>query len=178
MKKGTKVFLIIVGVILILGGVTANYGIKTSNTEKKIRNTIPAQTDKVDLYYTKLVEILVTKAGITKEYAKANTEFQVAIMEGRYSTGTKMMMWIQESNPKFDQSLYKDLMNSVEGLREGFYIEQSKLRDIKLAHDNLIDLFPSSLFVGSRGKIEVQLLVNQATKTARETGIDETPKLF
>jgi hypothetical protein len=69
-------------------------------------------------------------------------------------------------------------MNSVEGLRDGFFIEQTKLRDLKLTHDNMIDLFPSSLFVGKRGKIEVQLLVNKETKKARETGIDEGPELF
>lgn len=159
--------------ILIIG-----YGIKVSNDEIKLRNKIPAQVDAVDLYYTKLWEILKTKAGVTKQYAKDVSKFQKDIMEGRYSTGNKMMMWIQESNPTFDQSLYKDLMNSIEGLREGFFIEQKKLRDMKLTHDNLITLFPSKLFVGKRGQIEVQLLVNEATKTARETGIDSSPELF
>ena len=60
---------------------------------------------------------------------------------------------------------YDKLMNTVEGLREGFYIEQKKLRDMKLTHDNMIDLFPSSLFVGDRGKIDVQLLINKETAT-------------
>jgi hypothetical protein len=173
-----KKFLIVFAVLLVVVGPIVGYWIKTSNTEKTLRNKIPAQIDKVDMFYTKLVEILVTKAGVTKAYAEAATDFQVAVMEGRYSTGEKMMMWIQEANPTFDQSLYKDLMNSIEGLREGFFIEQVKLRDLKLTHDNLIDIFPSSLFVGKRGKIDVQILVNVETKEARETGIDKTPELF
>jgi hypothetical protein len=175
-KKG--LFVLFVSALVLFGIYVVGLWIKTSNTEKTLRNQIPAQIDKVDLYYTKLVEILVTDAGVTKEYARANTEFQKEIMEGRYGTGEKVMMWIQESNPQFDPSLYKDLMNTIKGLREGFFIEQSKLRDMKLQHDNLIDLFPTSIFVGKRGKIDVQLLVNQETKDARATGIESTPKLF
>ena len=178
MKKGTKTFLIILGVVILASIPVISYWVNTSNTEIDIRNTIPAQTDNVDLFYTKMWETLSTKAGVTKEYAKDATAFQVAVMEGRYSTGEKMMMWIQESNPTFDQSLYKDLMNSIEGLREGFFVEQQKLRQLKLEHDNLITKFPSKIIVGKRGQIEVQLLVNQATKNARETGIDESPTLF
>lgn len=178
MKKGTKVTLIVLALLLVIGLPITKYGINTSNTEKGIRNAIPAQTDVVDLFYTKMWEELSTKAGVTKEYAKDATAFQVAVMEGRYSTGEKMMMWIQESNPTFDQSLYKDLMNSIEGLRDGFFIEQTKLRDMKLTHDNLIDMFPSNIFVGKRGKIDVQLLVNEATKEARKTDIDTSPELF
>lgn len=178
MKKGTKVFLIILTVVLVLGGLVANYGVKTSNGEKSMRNAIPAQTDAVDLFYTKLWETLKTNAGIVKENVTNQKEFAIGIMEGRYSTGEKSMMWIQEQNPNFDASGYDKLMNTVEGLREGFYIEQKKLRDMKLTHDNMIDLFPSSLFVGDRGKIDVQLLINKETKTARATGIDEGPELF
>ena len=178
MKKGTKVFLIILGVVIVLGGLIANYGIKISNNEIDLRIAIPAQTDKVDMYYTQLVEILVTKAGVSREYATQNKEFQKSIMEGRYSTGNKSMMWIQEANPEFDASLYKDLMNSIEGLRKGFFVEQSKLRDLAMQHERLIKRFPSKIFVGKRGVIEVQILVNKATKTARETGIESTPDLF
>jgi len=178
MKKRTVVTIVIVTVLVIFGAFVANYGIQTSNTERSIRNAIPAQTDVIDLYYTNLWETLKTNAGIVKEDVKNQTEFAQSIMEGRYSTGEKSMMWIQEQNPDFDRSGYEKLMNEVEGLREGFKVEQEKLRDMKLTHDNLIDLFPSKVFVGKRGKIEVQLLVNNETKTARETGIDEGPDLF
>lgn len=173
-----KIVLISVGIIVLLFIITISWWIKTSNSEIILRNKIPAQTEKCEIFYTKLWEVLKTKAGVTKQYAEDATEFQKSVMEGRYSSGQKMMLWIQESNPTFDQSMYKDLMNSIEGLREGFFVEQTKLRDLKLQHDNLIDMFPSKIVVGSRGKIEVTLLKNQATKNAYETGEDSSPDLF
>lgn len=178
MKKGTKITLIVLAIVALLAVVVGSYAVKTVNTEISLRTAIPAQVDNVDLFYTKMWETLQTKASVTQKYATDVTKFQKDIMEGRYSTGDKMMMWIQESNPTFDQSMYKDLMASIEGLREGFFIEQSKLRDMKRTHDNLILMFPSRIFVGKKEPIEVQLLVNEATKEARSTGIDKSPTLF
>lgn len=179
MKKSTVVSIIVVTVVLILGGLLVNTYFKVNKDEIALRNGIPAQIDKVDVYYTKLWEILKTNAGIVKSDVSNQKEFAKSVMEGRYSTGEKSMMWITEQNPDFDRSGYDKLMNSVEGLREGFFMEQVRLRDMALAHKNLIETPPSSWFVNKnhREPIEVVLLNNSETKTARETGIDEGPDI-
>jgi len=99
-------------------------------------------------------------------------------MEGRYSTGGEMMKWIQEANPEFDASLYKDVMNSIEGQREGFFVEQKKLRDMAVQHEVMLKTFPQKLVLGKREAIEVIILKNVATQKAYETGTDSSPKLF
>jgi hypothetical protein len=89
-----------------------------------------------------------------------------------------MMKWIQEANPEFDASLYKDVMNSIEGQREGFFVEQKKLRDMSVLHEVMLKTFPKKLVIGKREPINVIILKNVATKAAYETGTDSSPDLF
>jgi hypothetical protein len=173
-----KTFFIELGLFLLIGISIFGFVIKTSNSEKGLRNKISAQQEMCEAYYTKLWEIIKTKAGVADEYANKFKEIQIGIMEGRYSTGGEMMKWIQEANPDFDASLYKDIMNSIEGERNGFFIEQKKLRDMKTTHDNMVDMFPSNIIVAKRSKIDIVILKNVATKAAYESGMDSSPKLF
>jgi len=173
-----KPLLITAGVIvLLLIGMTSFY-VGTSNDEIRLRERISGQQEMTEVFYTKLWEVLKSKAGVADQYASKFKEIQLGIMEGRYSTGDKMMMWIQESNPEFDSSMYKDLMNSIEGERNGFFIEQKKLRDMSVQHSTMLKIFPSSIILGGRDEIKVTLLKNVATKKAFETGTDSSPDLF
>lgn len=173
-----KTYLIGGGIILLIA-IGIIWGvINTSNTEIRLRNKISGQQEMTEAYYTKLWEVLKTKAGVAEEYAEQFKKIQTSIMEGRYSTGGEMMKWIQEANPNFDASLYKDVMNSIEGQREGFFIEQKKLRDMAVQHDNMLKTWPGSWIVGSREPIKVVILKNIATQKAYETGTDGSPDLF
>jgi len=164
--------------VLIVGGALVAWGVGVSNTEKKLRNKIEAQQESAEIFYTKLWEILKSKAGVTSEYAEQFKEIQFGIMEGRYSTGGEMMKWIQEANPEFDASLYKDLMNSIEGERNGFFVEQKKLLDMNKQHKDMLVTFPKKVILKNRENIEIVVLKNAATKEAFETGTDDSPDLF
>jgi hypothetical protein len=173
-----KGLFITLGVIVAIAIGVIIWWVGVSNTEIRLRTKIGAQQEMTQAYYTKLWEILQTKAGVASEYADKFKEIQVGIMEGRYSTGGQMMKWIQEANPNFDASLYKDVMNSIEGQREGFFVEQKKLRDMAAQHENLLKVFPSKMVVGNREPIKVIILQNAASKAAYETGTDASPDLF
>lgn len=173
-----KNILIVLGVVLLIGGCIGGYWVSTSNSEITLRAKVEGQQEMTEAFYTKLWEIIKTQAKVANEYAEQFKEIQVGIMEGRYSTGGEMMKWIQESNPEFDASMYKKLMNSIEGERNGFFIEQKKLRDMKVTHDIMLKTFPSKMVVGDREPVEVVILKNLATKKAYETGTDSSPELF
>ena len=173
-----KTFLISLSLVVVMGFLGVMWGISTSNNERMLRNKILAQEEITQAYYTKLWEVLRTKAGVADEYANKFKEIQTAIMEGRYSTGGQMMKWIQEANPNFDPSLYKDVMNSIEGERNGFFIEQKKLVDMQKQHRDMLVTFPSKLIVGKRPPIDIVVLKNVETKKAYETGTDSSPELF
>ena len=173
-----KGLLISLGVGLVLVGAIVLWAIGVSNSEIKLRAKISGQQEMTEAFYTKLWEVIKTKAGVAEEYAEKFKEIQVGIMEGRYSTGGEMMKWIQEANPEFDASLYKDVMNSIEGQREGFFVEQKKLRDMSVLHEVMLKTFPKKLVIGKREAINVIILKNVATKAADETGTDSSPELF
>ena len=173
-----KTVLIVTGVIAILVLGIIFWAVGVSNSEIKLRAKISGQQEMTEAYYTKLWEVLTTKAGVATEYADKFKEIQTSIMEGRYSTGGDLMKWIQEANPEFDASLYKDVMNSIEGQREGFFIEQKKLRDMAVQHEMMLKSWPSKMILKNREPIVVIILKNIATKQAYETGTDQSPVLF
>jgi len=173
-----KGFLIgLIAVVFIAGGIVL-WAIGVSNSEIKLRARISGQQESCEIFYTKLWEVLKSKAGVANEYAEKFKEIQVEVMEGRYSTGGEMMKWIQEAGVSLTPELYKDVMNSIEGERNGFFIEQKKLIDMNVQHEVMLKTFPKKLVLGSREAIEIVVLKNVATKNAYETGTDQSPELF
>jgi hypothetical protein len=173
-----KGFLIGLTVTIFLIAGIAMWGIGVSNSEIRLRERISAQQENCEIFYTKLWEILRSQAGVADRYAEKFKEIQVEVMEGRYSSGGEMMMWIQEAGVSLTPDLYMKLMNSIEGERNGFFVEQKKLIDMNLQHGVMLKTFPSKLIIGSRPVIDITVLRNAATVDAYETGVDTSPTLF
>ncbi len=178
MSMGMKIGIIVVAAMMLFGAVVVTKCIGWSNTEIDLRNTFTAQETVCKGFYDKMWKILKSQAQITDKYAKDFEKIYTGIMEGRYSSGGGMMKWVQERNPKFDASMYKNLMGSVEVQREGFFREQKKLVDLKRTHDNLRQKFPSKLVVGSADPLEVNLITSSKTKKVFETGEENDIDLF
>jgi hypothetical protein len=125
--------LILTGLIIgFLGLITALTYVSSSNSEISLKNHIEAQQKVCEAFYDKLWKIISQKAQVADQYKNAFKEIYPALIEGRYGNekGGTLMKWIQESNPTFDVSLYKDLMSSIEAERTGFFMEQKKLIDL------------------------------------------------
>jgi len=150
MKKG---LLIGVGLVVVIGVITALWAIGVSNAEVRLANRGNAQQEACDAYFDKMWKVLKEQAGVTEQYREAFAEIYPQLMEGRYSQGGNFMKWIQESNPDFDVSLYSKLMASIEGERNGFFVEQQKLIDIDREHKDMRETFPKKLVVGNRQNI-------------------------
>lgn len=178
-NKRKKGFLIGFGIVIFLGLVTLIYGVSTSNYEIDLRNQASAQNDMREAYFDKMWKTIQQQAEVSNEYKDAFAEIYPQLIEGRYSQGDgSLMKWIQEANPNFDTSLYKTLMNTIEAQREGFFNEQKKLRSIIQQHDNLLQKFPSSMFVGGRDKLDYKIISSKKTKKVMETGEENDIDLF
>ena len=173
-----KGFLISLVTLVVIGGAVALWAIGVSNSERTLRNKIEAQQESCEAFYTKLWEVLKTKAGVADEYAEQFKEIQVQVMEGRYSTGGEMMKWIQEAGVELSPELYADVMNSIQGERDGFFIEQKKLIDMQNQHKDMLVVFPKKVVLKNREIAEITVLKNVATQNAYETGTDSSPELF
>ena len=88
------------------------------------------------------------------------------------------MNWIQEHNPNFDTSLYNKLMVSIEGQRESFHNTQKQLIDLSRQHSTLLKVVPSKWFLSDIQKIEIPVVINDASEKAFETGKEVPMNLF
>lgn len=177
MKKQNILIVSISLLILILFGVFL--WISVSNQEIKLRSKIDAQKEVCEAYYDKLWKVISQKAQVTDQYKEAFKEIYPQLIEGRYSNDQgSFMKWIVESNPDFDTSLYKDLMNSIEAERVEFFMEQKKLTDLTNQHRIIKQTFPGNLIVGSRPDVEIIIVSSTITKKVMESGVDDDIEIF
>jgi len=166
-------------IFLIMAGVWA---VGLNNDEIKLRNRGLAQQETCAAYFDKMWKILQQKAGVTDQYKEGFKEIYTALIEGRYSDEGKgqetFMKWIVESNPTFDVSLYKDLMASIEGERNGFFMEQQKLIDIDRQHKDMRMTFPNKMIIGSRSDLEIKVIKSLKTEEVYKTGQENDVDLF
>ncbi len=171
--------LVITGSILLVAIMLVVWGISISNSEIKLRSKVEAQQKSCEAYFDKMWKIISQDAEVAEKYKESFKEIYIPLIEGRYSKGDgTLMKWIQEHNPEFDASLYKKLMNAIEGERNGYFFEQQKLIDINREHLVMLKTFPNSLIVGSRKPIDIVIITSQKTQDIYKVGKEDDIKLF
>lgn len=150
-----------------------------NNQEIALRNQAEAQRGKIEGTYDKMWKILKQKVQVTDEYKDTFKEIYPQLIEGRYSQGDgSLMKMIQESNPTFDTSLYKDLMQSIEVERASFQTSQERMLDIIREHKTLCNRFPAKFFISDKQEIEYTVISSSISKATMQTGEDNDINLF
>jgi len=151
-----------------------------SNSEIDIRNKITAQQKNLEVIFDNTWKTISQQAQISEKYKESFKTVYVELMQARYSESDQqsLMRWVTESSPTFDASIYTKIMATVQATRAEFTREQTKLLSFKNVHDNLIDKFPSSLFVGGRGKIEVNVVTSDKTEEVFKAGKENDVEVF
>lgn len=170
---------LVAGVVLLVTGIGTIMYFTYSNQEVELSKAIDAKLDDRDANYTKMWEVITQKAGVSKEYAKQFKEIYPELIAGRYANGNgQLMMWIQEHNPTFDTSLYKDVMMSIEAQRESFYVNQQQLIDLNRQHQVLLSRVPSRWFLSNVEDKKFLVIKNTQATQARETGQEQQMLLY
>ena len=171
-----------IAVAIIFGiGVVTSLGMyfSVNNEEKELRNLAEAQRGKIETQYDAMWKIIQQKAQVTDQYKDSFKEIFVGIIEGRYSKDDNTVMkWIQESNPNFDASMYKDLMATIDVKRTEFMNTQNRMIDIIREHKNLCMMAPKCWFISDKSEIEYTIISSTKSKQTMETGIDDDVDLF
>jgi hypothetical protein len=172
MKTGTLIGL---GVFLILGMSIVFWAIGVSNAEKKLYLSGKAAQQNSEIVFDNTWKTIQTQASVTEKYKEGFREIYVELMDARYKNDAgagqqTLMKWVQEANPQFDASLYAKLMNTIEGSRNAFTMEQKKLIDIDREHKAMKAVFPNSLIIGGRPDLDIKLVTSGKTKEAFSTG--------
>ena len=171
------------GVIVILGIMFILWAIGLSNTYNKKFVAGKAIQNNCEIVFDNTWKKIQQSAGVTDQYKTGFKEIYVDMMNARYandSTSGKetLMKWITESNPTFDISLYKTLMNTIEGSRNEFTMEQKKLIDIDRELKSMKVTFPNSIILGNKSDLEIKLITSAKTDEAYHTGQENDINLF
>lgn len=184
MTKKLIVTLSVIAILAILVLSLIGSFVSFSNQEIDLRNRFTQKMEERTAFYDKMWKTLSQKSQIALKNDSSFTRNVDAIMSGRKDSEGVFMKWIQESNPNanYDQVsiLYQDLSRSVEGERDGFFIQEKMIQGIVLEHSNLIGKFPGSLwnsFLG-REKLVYKPITSDRTDEVIKTGKDNNVDLF
>ena len=173
--------LTVVGIVLVLGFSIFGMYVSYNNQAVALVKKGDAQKGNVEAVYDNMWKILSQKAQVTDQYKDTFKEIYPKLIEGRYSKGDgTLMKWIQESNPNFDISLYKDLMKSIEIERDNFTAQQKIMLDIKREHETLCNSIPAKWFISDANAKPIEYIVISSTKSKEvvKTGVDDDVDLF
>ena len=173
--------LAIFGISLVsIGLIVGMMYVSASNKEIGLSTQIEAQQKVCEAFYDKLWKIISQKAQVAEQYKESFGKIYSDLISGRYAKdgGGSLMKWIQESNPTFDVSLYKDLSASIEAERSGFFMEQKKLIDLDREHKVLRKTWPNSMFIGSRPDAKFTIITSDQTEAVYKTGKENNVDVF
>ena len=177
MKNKGLLISLAVGVFLTI--VIGSMYVSASNGEIELKNQATAQEQVCKNNYDAMFKEIAQIAEVSDQYKETFKEIYPALIEGRYKNdGNTLMKWIQESNPSFDTKLYSKLIDVIESKRDGFKHEQDKLADVAREHNNILEKWPSSMFVGSRPKLNITFVSSSKTKEVYRTGEENDIDVF
>lgn len=180
MKTGTLITLGVIGILVLS---TIFWAIGVSNTYNKKFITGKAFQQNSEVVFDNTWKTIQQQASVTSEYREGFREIYVELMDSRYQNDAgagqqTLMKWVTEANPEFDASLYKTLMNTIEGSRNAFTMEQKKLIDIDRELKTMKITFPNTLVLNNKSDLEIRLVTSGRTEEAFSTGQDNNIDLF
>lgn len=170
--------LILIGVIAVVVICLVGMYISYNNQEVALRKEAEAQKGKIESVHDMMWKVLQQKAGVTNEYRETFEKIYPELISGRYKDDQTTMKWIQESNPNFDTSLYKDLMQAIEVQRSYFNTAQTRMLDIIRERETLLEQIPAKFFISNKSKIDYTIISSTRTKSVIQTGLDDDVDLF
>lgn len=179
MSKKLIITLSVVVIAVVLAIMFFSMSISYSNREAKLVNQFNMEMKNREATFDNMFKDISQIAQIAEEYKESFKDIYVHITSERYDKDDGVVMkWIQESNPQFDTKLYDRLANTIEVRRQEFLLVQRKLMDIENQHNNMLDVFPSSLFLSGRQRLDYQVISSTHAKKVMETGVDDDIELF
>jgi len=164
-----------VGLVMLAGS-----AISAKNAEVLLRNQFNAQVSANKVTYDEVTKVIFGKAKVSQQYAEDFEKAYVGLMNARYEGKNPMMNWIQEKNPDFDASMFKEVQATIESLRAKFTREQKKLIDLKRQHDDMRLYFPNSIWMGIFGvkELELKIVTSARVEKSFDSGVDNNPDPF
>ncbi|NJL70560.1 MAG: hypothetical protein HC888_02550 [Candidatus Competibacteraceae bacterium] len=170
MSKGLIGLAAVGGLLVLVALLSVVWAIELSNNEVGLRNQFEAVRMENRTAYDNMWKTISEKFNISETYKEGLREVVLANASGR--DGGSFAKAVTEAVPNLDPSVYRDVMATIEGKRDFFKRRQDTQIDIKRAHDDLRLKFPSSLVVGGRPALVLELVTSGRTNDAFQSGED------
>lgn len=158
---------IVIAVVLLIMFFTYN------NREVALRKEAEAQNKNIMGVHDALWKIIKEKAGVAEQYREAFEKIYPDLIKGRYEKDSSATMkWIQESNPNFDTTLYKDLMQAIESQRIYFQRAQQRMLDIIRERETLLNSMPAKFFITNKQTIDYVVIASDKSNEVMQTRVD------
>ena len=161
--------LIIVAVILLI---VVIYYFSVNNREVALRKEAEAQNKNIASVHDTMWKIIKEKASVSEKYRETFEKIYPELINGRYKDNDVAMKWIQEANPDFDTSLYRDLMQAIESQRMYFQRAQERMLDIIRERETLLNSMPAKFFITNKQTIEYTVIASEKTNEVMQTRVD------
>lgn len=184
MNKGLIKALVIIGSLLLVFSFLILPCISASNKEVKLRNQFNQKKDERTSFHDKMRKILKGKAEVAVRNDSSFRKNIEVIMNNRKDGEQILMKWITESNPNANFSevsvIYQDVSRAIEAERNGFFVQEKMIQDIKLQHDNLLDEFPGFILFAILGRehLDYTPIASDYTNEVMKTGRDNETSVF
>lgn len=152
-----------------------------ANQDTELRNGVKASQLANKVVFDKVWKTIAQQAQISDKYAGDFRVIYKEIMEARNPEGqAKFAKFLKEAEVKYDSSLMKTLMTTVEANRMAFQNEQKSLIDRSREHNNLLEKYPSGFYLALLGRkpIEITLITSTRTEEAAKSGKDDDIDLY
>lgn len=184
MGKGLIIGLSVLGILVffVIGIIATIFGVNNICVQQE--QTVVAQYDQnrnnYDNYFKKLKET----AQVPDMYVASFKKVYDGIMKGRYGAdGSKAaFQWIQENNPVFDSSIYRQIQEVIEAGRNSFEANQKSLLDKKRVYQTYLGQMPDGFFASMLGFPKIDLtkygiVTSEATEVIFDTKKSEPIKI-
>lgn len=171
---GNRIFVAAIAAIffaLAAVGTTILWGVTTYNKAISYENQFQAQLANREMMHDNMFKTISEKFSTAKLERETVSKMIDAVAQGRQ--GGAIFKSVQETNPTFDQSLFREVMATIEGKRNEFTRSQQTLAQLQKEHNDLLTHLFSSLIVGGRAPLTFLVVSSSATKETMTTGIDD-----
>lgn len=179
MNKNSMIWLAVGGTILAVLVICGIWWVGTSNTEIGLRNQLEAKQQDNKSEFDNMWKKISQVAEVSEQDRSSLEKIFVEHAQARTSDGGgTLMKWVQESVPNVSSDTFTNLQNIITSSRDRWTMRQKEILDLKRVHDNLREMFPSSLVCGGRPEIEVKIVTSSKTEKSFDTGTDDDVNLF
>ena len=175
-----KTLIAVCGSVFLVGCIILGLYISANNREVSLRNQFKAQQKSNESSFDKTWKVIQQQAGVAVEERETFRKTYVEIMDSTQGVAGngQLASFFTQAQVNISPDLFAKLMTTIEAQREGFHRDQQKLLEIVKQHDNVLTMFPSSFFVGSREPLEARIVTSSKTDQTFITGQDNDVDLF